>query len=139
MGQQGFGGQFHKDFDAATRPNSAISGTQGAGVNRSASSASTAVAHGQTNSQGIPSRNNTLKKKASMRRTTGATGSLKRSGSRKSLAAGSIKSVQSPGEVFVRTDLLFRQSRMKKIKHARQISISVDAHHRDYTEKYLQQ
>jgi gas vesicle protein len=98
MGQQGFGGQFHEDFDAATRPNSAISAAQGAGVNRSASSASTAVAHGQTNSQGIPSRNNTLKKKASMRRTTGATGSLKRSGSRKSLAAGSIKSVAGGNE-----------------------------------------
>jgi hypothetical protein len=95
MGQQGLGSQFHEDFDAAGRPNSAVSGTQGAGINRSASSASTAVAHGQT---GIPSRNNTLKKKASMRRTTGTTGSLKRSGSRKSLAAGSIKSVGGGNE-----------------------------------------
>ena len=94
MGQQGFGSQFHEDFDAAGRPNSAISGTQGADINRSASSASTAVAHGQ----GVPSRNNTLKKKASMRRSTGATGSLKRSGSRKSLAAGSIKSVAGGNE-----------------------------------------
>jgi hypothetical protein len=95
MGQQGFGGQFHEDFDAASRPTTAASGTQGAGIDRSASSASTAVAN---NNQGIPSRNNTLKKKASMRRTTGATGSLKRSGSRKSLAAGSIKSVPGGNE-----------------------------------------
>ena len=36
-----------------------------------------------------PSRSNTLKKKASMRRT----GSLKRSSSKRSLAAGSIKGV----------------------------------------------
>lgn len=94
LGQHGYGGQFHEDFDAAARPNSAISGTQGADINRSASSASTAVAHGQ----GVPSRNNTLKKKSSMRRSTGATGSLKRSGSRKSLAAGSIKSVGGGNE-----------------------------------------
>ena len=94
MGQQGFGGQFHEDFDADARPNSAVSGMQGADINRSASSASTAVAHGQ----GIPSRNNTLKKKSSMRRTTGTTGSLKRSGSRKSLTAGSIKSVPGGNE-----------------------------------------
>jgi hypothetical protein len=94
-GQQGFGGQFHEDFDAASRPNTGVSGTQGAGIDRSASSASTAVAN---NNQGIPSRNNTLKKKSSMRRTTGATGSLKRSGSRKSLAAGSIKSVPGGNE-----------------------------------------
>ncbi|KAM0709949.1 hypothetical protein Q7P35_002311 [Cladosporium inversicolor] len=94
LGQHGFGGQFHEDFDAAARPNSAISGTHGADINRSASSASTAVAHGQ----GVPSRNNTLKKKSSMRRSTGATGSLKRSGSRKSLAAGSIKSVGGGNE-----------------------------------------
>ena len=98
MGQQGFGGQFHEDFDAAARPNSVISGTQGTAINRSASSASTAVAHGQTNNQGIPSRNNTLKKKSSMRRSTGATGSLKRSGSRKSLTAGSIRGVGGGNE-----------------------------------------
>lgn len=89
MGEQGFGGQFHEDFDAPNRPvSSVVDGHQGAGMNRSASTASTAVGHGQAN-QGTPSRNNTLKKKVSMRRT----GSLKRSSSRKSLAAGSIKSV----------------------------------------------
>lgn len=98
MGQQGFGGQFHEDFDAGPRPNSAVSGMQGAGIDRSASSASTAVAYNQANNQGTPSRNNTLKKKASMRRSTGATGSLKRSSSRKSLAAGSIKSVAGGNE-----------------------------------------
>lgn len=88
MGQQGFGGQFHEDFDANSRPVSTVGAPQGAGVDRSASSASTAVANAQAN-QGTPSRNNTLKKKASIRRT----GSLKRSSSRKSLAAGSIRSV----------------------------------------------
>lgn len=89
MGQHGYGGQFHEDFDAAGRPISIMDSTQGTGIDRSASSASTAVAHGQ----GAPSRHNTLKKSPSMRRPTGATGSLKRSSSRKSLAAGSIKSV----------------------------------------------
>nr|POE96979.1 phosphatidylinositol 4,5-bisphosphate-binding protein slm1 [Quercus suber] len=54
-------------------------------VNRSASTASTAV-HAST-----PSRSNTLRKKTSMRRT----GSMKRSNSRKSLAAGSIKGVNT--------------------------------------------
>lgn len=95
MGQQsGFGGQFHEDFDAS-RPSTGVDGQQqhGAGIDRSASSASTAVTHGQANNLGTPSRNNTLKKKSSMRRATGATGSLKRSSSRKSLVAGSIKSV----------------------------------------------
>ena len=52
-----------------------------AGVNRSASTASTAVP------AQAPSRSNTLKKKGSVRRL----GSLKRSGSRRSLAAGSVK------------------------------------------------
>ena len=72
MGQQGFGGQFHKDFEPAARPNSAVSGTQGADINCSASSASTAVAHGQ----GIPSRNDTLNKKSSMRCSIGAEANL---------------------------------------------------------------
>lgn len=82
MGQQGFGGQFHEDFDAGSRPTSSVAdGPHHAGINRSASNASTAV-YGQAN-QGTPSRSNTLKKKASIRR----------SGSRKSLAAGSIRSV----------------------------------------------
>nr|POE48782.1 phosphatidylinositol 4,5-bisphosphate-binding protein slm1 [Quercus suber] len=64
---------------------SSVGGDHGdaAGVNRTASTASTAV-HAST-----PSRSNTLRKKASVRRT----GSLKRSNSRKSLAAGSIKGV----------------------------------------------
>jgi len=94
MGQQSFAGQFHEDFDAS-RPNSAVDPQHAAGINRSASSASTAVAHGQ---QGLPSRNNTLKKKSSMRRTTGATGSIKRSSSRRSVAAGSIRSVAGGNE-----------------------------------------
>lgn len=52
------------------------------GVNRAASTASTAV--------GGVSRNNTLKKKSSFKRS----GSVKRSGSKKSLRAGSLRSVQ---------------------------------------------
>lgn len=51
------------------------------GINRSASTASTAV--------GGVSRNNTLKKKSSFKRS----GSVKRSGSKKSLRAGSLRSV----------------------------------------------
>ena len=94
MGQQSFAGQFHEDFDAS-RPNSAVDPQHAAGINRSASSASTAVAYGQ---QGVPSRNNTLKKKSSMRRATGATGSIKRSSSRRSVAAGSIRSVAGGNE-----------------------------------------
>lgn len=91
--QQGFGGQFHEDFNANSRPTSVVDGSQNAGINRSASNASTAVPQGQAINQGTPSRSNTLRKKSSMRRTSGAVGSLKRSSSRKSLTAGSMKSV----------------------------------------------
>ena len=74
----GHGGAFYEDFDASQRGSSIIDGPQ-----RSSSRASTAVPGG-----GV-SRSNTLKKKSSFRRT----GSIKRSGSRKSLRAGSIKGV----------------------------------------------
>ncbi|EMC99627.1 hypothetical protein BAUCODRAFT_136210, partial [Baudoinia panamericana UAMH 10762] len=76
---------FHEDLDSSQRGDSSIQGTDdgNAGVGRSASTATTAV------SPQAPARSNTLKKKASIRRT----GSLKRSGSRRSLAAGSVKSV----------------------------------------------
>ena len=81
-------GQFHENFDAGTRGSSIVDEPHSGGINRSSSTASTAVAPGQA---GLPSRNNTLKKKSSMRRT----GSLKRSSSRKSLKAGSIKGVNT--------------------------------------------
>lgn len=81
-------GQFHENFDAGTRGSSIVGEPQNGALNRSSSTASTAVAQGQT---GLPSRNNTLKKKSSIRRT----GSLKRSSSRKSLTAGSIKGVNT--------------------------------------------
>lgn len=73
------GGAFYEDFDASQRGSSIIDD----GPQRSASRASTAVPSG-----GV-SRSNTLKKKSSFRRTA----SIKRSGSRKSLRAGSIKGV----------------------------------------------
>lgn len=75
----GHGGAFHEDFDASQRGSSIIDGPQ-----RSSSRASTAIGGGS----GV-SRNNTLKKKSSFRRSGSV--SVKRSGSRKSLRAGSIK------------------------------------------------
>ncbi|KAF2768992.1 hypothetical protein EJ03DRAFT_108275 [Teratosphaeria nubilosa] len=78
-------GAFHEDFNASQRGSSIVDdGHQG--VNRSASTASTAV------QAQAPSRSGTLKKKASVRRS-GSTKSLKRSGSKKSLRAGSIRGV----------------------------------------------
>jgi len=77
-------GAFHEDFDASQRGSSVV-GDGDYGLDRSASTASTAV------QAQAPPRSNTLKKKASMRRT----GSLKRSSSKRSLAAGSIKGVDN--------------------------------------------
>lgn len=69
---QSAGANHHEDFDASYRGSVYGDG----GLQRAASSASTAV-----------SRNNTLKKRSSVRRT----GSLRRSSSKKSLKAGSIR------------------------------------------------
>jgi hypothetical protein len=84
------GGIFHEDFDASQR-GSSILDDGAAGLNRSASTASTAVP------AQAPSRSNTLKKRNSIKRS-GSTKSLKRSGSRRSLAAGSIKGVTGAGD-----------------------------------------
>lgn len=83
LGQQSRAGQLHDDMDASRRGSSALDDS--ADLNRSASTASTAVNNNNT----TPSRSNTLRKKPSIRRT----GSLRRSSSRKSLKAGSIKGV----------------------------------------------
>ncbi|KAF2717871.1 hypothetical protein K431DRAFT_288211 [Polychaeton citri CBS 116435] len=80
-------GNFHEDLDASQHGSSVAGDDEGRALNRSASTASTAVAP----QQGVPSRNNTLKKKGSIRRNA----SLKRSSSKKSLKAGSIKGVHT--------------------------------------------
>ncbi|KAI7502444.1 hypothetical protein KC367_g2216 [Hortaea werneckii] len=86
---------FHEDFDASQQDSSVLgendhygSGNP-QGINRSASSASTAVAP-QT-----PSRSATLRKKTSMRRSASAASkkSIRRSSSKRSLKAGSIAGV----------------------------------------------
>ncbi|SMY28960.1 unnamed protein product [Zymoseptoria tritici ST99CH_1A5] len=77
------GGQFTEEFDASQRGSSLIDGP---GIGRSSSRASTAV--------GGVSRNNTLKKKTSVKRM----GSLRRSGSKKSMTAGSIRGVSAHNE-----------------------------------------
>ena len=81
LGQQQQGGQFREDFDASQRGSSIAGDDQYQGLNRSASTASTAVP------ASTPQRSNTLKKKNSVVRKA----SLKRSGSKRSLKAGSIK------------------------------------------------
>ena len=78
-------GAFREDFDASRRGSSIVGAGGGgedgaAGPNRTNSTASTAIP------ATTPSRNNTLKKKSSMRRTN----SLKRSSSKRSLKAGSL-------------------------------------------------
>jgi len=135
-------GQFHEDFNAGTRGSSVVDEPVNGGRNRSASTASTAVAQGQI-AQGTPSRNNTLRKKTSMRRT----GSLKRSSSRKSLAAGSITGVGggretedynsvfhtpvptqgSPTEILANRFQAWRQLLKSLITYFREIQSSYDA------------
>lgn len=78
--------QHHHHDTAAIAEDGAVAG----GVNRSASSASTAY-----NRDTAPSRSGTLKKKSSVMRKS----SLRRSGSRKSMTGGSIKSVGFAGGV----------------------------------------
>ncbi|KAF2459499.1 hypothetical protein BDY21DRAFT_408994 [Lineolata rhizophorae] len=77
-------GRFEEDFDASQRGSSLVADGDAAGLQRSASRASATSLGGAT-----PKRSNTLTKKASVSRKS----SLKRSGSRKSLRAGSIKGV----------------------------------------------
>ncbi|KAK5734353.1 phosphatidylinositol 4,5-bisphosphate-binding protein [Elasticomyces elasticus] len=131
-------GAFHDDFDASQRGGSSIAGDGDFGINRSASTASTAVP------AQAPTRSNTLKKKASMRRT----GSLKRSSSKRSLAAaGSIKNIGgahedkdfnsvfhtpiptqgSPTEVLANRFQAWRQLLKSLIAYFREIQSSYDA------------
>ena len=86
------GGKFEENFDAPSRQASRASympGDDGALLQRSTSRASTL----QPASVTAPSRGGTLKKQASLRRKS----SLKRSGSSKSLRAGSIKGIRADG------------------------------------------
>lgn len=92
--QQGSqGGRFTEEWDASQRGSSIIDGRNGAGGNSMQRSQSVnsfnAGDDQQLTAASLPSRGNTLKKKGSMRR--GA--SLRRSGSRRSMRAGSVKSL----------------------------------------------
>ncbi|KAK4983300.1 phosphatidylinositol 4,5-bisphosphate-binding protein [Elasticomyces elasticus] len=78
-GTQHTAGSIREDFESARRGSFSVNDESS--IKRSASTASTAVPVADS----APSRNNTLKKKGSVRKQT----SLKRSGSRKSLKAGS--------------------------------------------------
>ena len=81
--QQGVGGRFNEEFDAS-RPHSAVmeGQTEGGSVRRSNS----VMSQSQTLT---PSRGGTLKKKNSLKKSN----SLKRSSSRRSLGAGSVRSL----------------------------------------------
>lgn len=72
--------RFREDFDAASRRSSLM--PDGMGMQRSASQVSRARSP-------VPSRSSTLKKKPSLSRK----GSLRRNGSRRSMRAGSVRSV----------------------------------------------
>lgn len=73
---------------------STVQQLEGAGLHRTASSASTPGYGGQ-----VPSRSNTLKKKGSVGGALQRRGSLKRSNSRRSIHAGSIKGVAMADDV----------------------------------------
>ncbi|KAK1819023.1 phosphatidylinositol 4,5-bisphosphate-binding protein [Friedmanniomyces endolithicus] len=131
-------GAFRDDYDPSQQ-GSSVAGDGDYGMDRSHSTASTAVP------AQAPSRSNTLKKKASMRRT----GSLKRSSSKRSLAAaGSIKGVSgaphqdkeynsifytpiptqgTPTEVLANRFQAWRQLLKSLIAYFREIQNSYDA------------
>ncbi|KAK0290653.1 phosphatidylinositol 4,5-bisphosphate-binding protein [Friedmanniomyces endolithicus] len=131
-------GVFRDDYDPSQQGSSVV-GDGDYGMDRSHSTASTAVP------AQAPSRSNTLKKKASMRRT----GSLKRSSSKRSLAAaGSIKGVSgvphrdkeynsifytpiptqgTPTEVLANRFQAWRQLLKSLIAYFREIQNSYDA------------
>ncbi|KAK4556506.1 phosphatidylinositol 4,5-bisphosphate-binding protein [Recurvomyces mirabilis] len=130
-------GSYSEDYDGSQTDTSAVQdGT--AGINRSASTATTAVP------AAAPSRSNTLRKKSSMKRV----GSLKRSASRKSMTAGSIKSTSrgmgsdedfnsifhtpvptqgSPTEVLANRFQAWRQLLKSLIAYFREIQDSYDS------------
>ncbi|ETS85492.1 hypothetical protein PFICI_03517 [Pestalotiopsis fici W106-1] len=94
--------KFTEEWDASVRGSSIIDGPTHRypppTMQRSASISSrpevlSTVGDGQTTGAVSLSRGNTLKKKSSMRRSGSRTGSLKRSGSRRSMKAGSVRSL----------------------------------------------
>lgn len=87
--QQNPPGRFTEEWDASQRGSSIVDGHGAqhlANMQRAASVTSYAAGDDST----LPVRNNTLRKKTSMRRTTG---SIRRSSSRRSTRAGSVKSL----------------------------------------------
>lgn len=87
--QQNPPGRFTEEWDASQRGSSIVDGHSAqhlANMQRAASVTSYAAGDDQS----LPVRNNTLRKKTSMRRTTG---SIRRSSSRRSTRAGSVKSL----------------------------------------------
>lgn len=102
-------GRFTEEWDATQRGSSIIDGHRGtltsANANANSSSNTANMSSMQRSNsahsynagddthlqQGLPSRSNTLKKKNSMRR--GGGGSIRRSGSRRSMKAGSVRSL----------------------------------------------
>jgi hypothetical protein len=88
----GTGGRFTEEWDASQRGSSIIDGGRGTNnaMQRSNSVHSFTAGDDQHAQQALPSRGNTLKKKNSMRR---GGGSVRRSSSRRSMKAGSVRSL----------------------------------------------
>lgn len=83
-------GRFTEEWDASQRGSSIIdAGSPGGNLQRSSSFSGSVAGMGGVIGDGSLSRGNTLKKKASLRRN----GSLKRSSSRRSMKAGSVRSL----------------------------------------------
>lgn len=84
-------GRFTEEWDASQRGSSIVDGRRGNGkMQRSSSVHSFTAGDDQHIQQALPSRGNTLKKKNSMRRSGG---SVRRSSSRRSMKAGSVRSL----------------------------------------------
>lgn len=94
--QNTLGGGMYGDLDdMANRPGSSVMDLERAGLQRTASTASSSAGVGSGGAVGGGlSRGNTLQKKGSIKRKS----SLKRSGSRRSIHAGSLKGVSMDGE-----------------------------------------
>lgn len=83
--------KFTEEWDASVRGSSIIDGGNSHNMQRSNSFSGSAAGDGE--SIKLPSRGNTLKKKASLRRSGSRSGALSRSGSRRSMKAGSVRSL----------------------------------------------
>ena len=81
--------KFTEEWDASQRGSSIIDGPPNMSSSIQRSNSFSGSATGAETASQLPSRSNTLKKKASLRRG----GSLKRSGSRRSMKAGSVRSL----------------------------------------------